>query len=185
MSPFREFFSRSGSFFRKRKLEDDMQEELSHHLAMRAERNIAAGMSPEDAHLHARRTFGGVEQIKERARDAHGWMIFEQLWRDGRYALRQLAKTPIFTISAIVVLALGIGATTAIFSVIQALLIAPLPYPEANRLVLLQSWHKDQGTARLAPATFVDVLSASKAFGGIAASIPTISVSRRFEARCL
>jgi putative ABC transport system permease protein len=172
MSLLREFGFRFGSFFRKRKLEDDMQEELGHHLALRAERNIAAGMSPEDARMHALRTFGGVEQIKERARDARGWMIFEQLWRDWRYALRQLVKTPIFTISAIVVLALGISATTAIFSVIEALLIAPLPYQDSNRLVLLQSRHKDQGTARLAPATFVDILAASKSFEGMAAQYP-------------
>ena len=172
MSFFREFCFRFVSLFRKRKLEDDMQEELRHHLALRAERNMAAGMSPEDARMLALRTFGGVEQIKERARDARGWMIFEQLWRDWRYALRQLVKTPIFTISAIAVLALGIGATTTIFSVIDALLIAPLPYQESNRLVLLQSRHRDQGTARLAPATFVDVLAESKSFAGMAAQYP-------------
>ncbi len=149
-----------------------MQEELGHHLALRAERNVAAGMSPEDARALALRTFGGVEQIKERARDARGWMILDQLWRDWRYAIRQLAMTPVFTTLAIVVLALGIGATTAIFSVIDALLIAPLPYQESNRLVLLQSRHKDQGTARLAPATFEDVLAASKSFGGMAAQYP-------------
>jgi predicted permease len=118
-------------------MERDLDDELRLHVDREAERNIAAGMSPEDARAAARRAFGNVEWLKELSRDARRARFVEALAQDLRYATRTLAKAPGFTAVAILSLGFGIGATTTVFSVIDALDFRPLPYENPDRLVWL------------------------------------------------
>jgi predicted permease len=129
--------SRLRALFRRQQLNAEMDEEMRHHLDAQMRRNLAAGMSLEEAHYAARRSFGGVEQIKERARDQRSWRWLEDLARDLRFAGRTLRKNPGFTLVAVVTLALGIGANTAIFSRVDQLLVRDLPVRNPDRLVLL------------------------------------------------
>jgi predicted permease len=123
--------------FRRSRMERDLDEELQHHIELKTQQNIDAGMSPEEARYAALRAFGGVEQKKEQCRDADRLRWLDDLVRDVRYALRQLRRNPGFTAVAVITLALGIGATTAIFTVVNGVILNPLPYPQADRLVAL------------------------------------------------
>src|SRR5262245_6612297 len=137
MTRLRIFFHRLLGLFLRRRLERELEEEIRSHLEMQIEDNLLQGMSPEDARRAARLRFGGVEQVKEAYRDKSrlGWI--ESLWQDLRYAIRTLFRNPIFSVVALLTLAIGIGSTTAIFSVVHALLLKPLPYPDSDRLVRL------------------------------------------------
>ncbi|HEV2177150.1 MAG TPA: ABC transporter permease [Terriglobia bacterium] len=122
-------------FKRRQRLEQQLDEELRAHLEMLIEENQRRGMSPEEARYAALRSFGGVEQVKEVYRDQRGLPVMETLAQDIRSGLSQLRRNPAFTSVAIVTLALGIGANTAIFSAVYAVLLKPLPYANAGRLV--------------------------------------------------
>jgi len=119
--------TRVGSFFKKRKLEAEMAEEMRLHLELRAERNLVSGMSPADARYAALRSFGGLDQIKERCRSQRAGIWFDQLLQDSRYGIRILLKSPSFTIFVVLALALGIGANTAIFTVLDYTFLTALP----------------------------------------------------------
>src|SRR5262244_4365778 len=130
--------ARLRSLFLKSQVERELDEELRYHTERQTEQNIRMGMNPEEAWQAALKTFGGVEQAKERSRDARGVRWIEELWQDLRYGARMLVKNPAFSITAIGILAIGIGANTAIFSVVYAVMLRPLPFAESGRLAMIK-----------------------------------------------
>src|SRR5713226_3105439 len=158
------------SLLRRPRVERELDDELRFHLEQQVEENIAAGMSSEEARYAARRSIGGLAQIKEGCRDMRRVNFVEELLQDLRYSGRALRRNPGFTTVAVLTLALGIGAVTSVFSVVDATLLRPLPYPQSSRIMEI---------ARLSPrfdhpvpisgADFLDWRARSKAFDAMAA----------------
>ncbi len=144
--------SLSRNLFRKGKVESQLDEELRAYAEMLADEKVAAGIPAQEARRTTLADFGGIEQVKQSVRDRRTGAGLELLWQDVRYALRQLRRNRAFTLTAVITLGLGIGATTAIFSAVYALLLRPLPYPHAGRLMYIESKHQHllpRGRARL------------------------------------
>ncbi len=123
--------------FRRQKVERDLDEELRYHVDRQTELNIARGMPPGEARREAMLSAGGMEALKDECRDARTGRFIETLWQDVRYGMRVLLKNPAFSLAAILTLALGIGANTAIFSLVYGVLLRPLPYQNGSELVVL------------------------------------------------
>src|SRR5690349_12019475 len=162
MAPLRRFLSRILSVFRSSQAERELSKEIDSHLALLEDEFVAKGTSRADAVLAARRAFGGVDQAKERQRDARMFRWIDDLPRDAAYAVRSLRRSPAFTGAAVLTLAIGIGATTAIFSVINRVLLQPLPFPDGDRLVLIREPERTPRTPGLTFAEFLEWRSRSK-----------------------
>lgn len=124
-------------FWRRSKLEQDLGRELEFHIAERISALKNTGLSEDEARRQVRQEFGGIEQVKEECRDTRGTRWIENLYRDIRFALRSLSRTPGFSLLAVAVLSLGIGATTAMFSIARTVLLKPLAYRDPGRLVTI------------------------------------------------
>jgi len=177
------FWIRLRACFQKGRTERDMDDELRFHLERQIEENVSRGMNPKEARYAALRCFGGIDQTKETCRETRGIRIVDELRQDLRYALRMLIKSPGFAIVAVLILALGIGATTAVVSIIDNVVFRALPVWEPDRLAGINS-----------PTSFPDyldfrgddqVFSAVAAFGGTPLELENDQHPDGFSGRCV
>src|SRR5215470_8184799 len=168
------------ALFFKSRLEEELDDEVRFHLEREIEENIVRGMTPEEARYAAIRSFGGVERVKEESRDERGIRLLEELRQDLRYGARMLRKNPGFTLIAVLTLALGIGANTAIFSLVNTILLRPLPVREPQRLVSVFPTILRTGEAlAFSYPNYVDVRDRNDVFSDLAAfHITGMSLSR-------
>jgi predicted permease len=162
--------ARIRALFRRESVLQDIEEELRIHIEMATEENLKRGLPPEEARAAALKSFGNPGRTTEQGYDIRGGGWLEDFWQDLRYGARMLRKQPGFTLIAVLTLALGIGANTAIFSVVNALWLRPLPYPQAEQLVL--AWHRNtkQGDdSFLTSGNYLDLLRQNQAFAQMAA----------------
>jgi putative ABC transport system permease protein len=156
------------SLFRKGRVEQELTEELRFHLENLIEKNLGHGRTREEARYEALRQLGGLEQIKEECRDTRRVNYIESFFQDVRYSLRMLVKNPGFTAVTVLTLALGIGATTAIFSVVYGVLLRPLPYLDSNRIMTVFEVNSKGTWSRLADPNFDDFRDQNRSFQAIA-----------------
>jgi predicted permease len=162
----RRFFARVANLFRGRTVDRELTREIEAHLALLQEEFERRGSAPEEAKYAARRTYGGVEQAKELHREARSFIWIEHLVKDVRYGARSLLRTPGFTLVAVTALAVGIGADTAIFSVVNSVLLRPLAYKDPDRLVTLLH----HGTGPVSTANYIDWRDQSRSFEAMGAA---------------
>src|SRR5690348_2353601 len=167
----RRSLSRLHNFLARTKSDMRIAEELDHHIALQTAENIRAGMSPDEARRQAKLKFGPVESMKQDYRAERGLPSLDTLFQDLRYATRAFRLNPAFFFFAVVVLALGIGANTAIFTVAYNILLRPLPFRDANRLVMVwedaSAYGFPQDTP--APGNYASWKSQNNVFIGMAA----------------
>lgn len=164
------------SWWSRNRRDDDVRRELDSHLELEAEEQQSEGLSPEDARYAAQRTFGNTTRVAEDTRAIWTGMFFERLWQDVRFSLRAMRRYPVATVTAVVTLALGTGANTAIFSIVNTVLIRPLPYKDADRLMTVWSSNRSRGfnTEQVSPLDFADWRSQNHVFEDMAASTDVI-----------
>jgi predicted permease len=167
MNWVRSMASRVAAMFRRRRLDGELDEELRAHLEMAAEENRRRGMGADDAWRQALRDFGGVTQVRETVRMREGVVWVENLGRDVTYAVRQMRKAPGFAAVVVLTLALGIGANASVFSVLNAVLLRPLDFPHADRLVRIASV-KDGNPIGPSPPDMKDFAAQNHTFAAMA-----------------
>jgi predicted permease len=152
------------NLLRRAQFESQLDDEVRAYVDMVADERIAAGMSPSEARRTAMAEFGGIEQVKQAVRDNRAGTFIEICWQDVRFALRQMRRNRGFTLTAVITLGLGIGATSAIFSAVYSLLLKPLPYHDPNQLVSISDTH----SAPIVDPDFVAARSGSRSFEQLA-----------------
>ncbi|HEX2861353.1 MAG TPA: ABC transporter permease, partial [Lacunisphaera sp.] len=156
------------ALFRRDRLEAEMAEEMRAHVELQTERNLATGMEPDEARYAALRQFGNVASVQEQAREGRGLGWLHATAGDARFALRSLRRAPGFALVAVMILTLGVAASTAIYSIVHALLLSPLRYRDPAQLVAIRSAHPRSNVTDLAPGTFGD-LAGRASFSAVAA----------------
>ena len=144
------------SLLHRNRMEQDLDDEVQFHIEMRTRQHIESGMAPDQARRTAARAFGNSVSIRERTRDAWGLGSLEMLWQDVSYAVRTIGRSPGFTVATVLTLALAIGANTAVFSVVNSVLLAPLPFPDPDRLVALREMSRNGDPTNTSFTTYVD-----------------------------
>ena len=163
--------ARLGGWLVRQERESRLTDEMRFHVDMQAEALVRGGAEPSEARRRALVAFGGRERWRDAARDEYRAQFFDRLGQDVRYGVRSLLHARVYTAAAIATLALGIGATTAIFSVVDAVLLRPLPYADPNGLVMLWEHHmSDVGDAHnvTGPANFLDWREEARSFSAMA-----------------
>lgn len=155
-------------FWQSKKMDEQLDKELRFHLDQRMQDLIAHGVAPDEARRQAQMEFGGPTQIAEDCREARGTRWLEDLLHDFRYALRMLRNKPAFTVASVITLAVGIGASTAIFSAVDPILFEPLPYPQANRIMMIWDGNNDGSRTPGTFGAFRAMVEGSKAFESLA-----------------
>jgi macrolide transport system ATP-binding/permease protein len=153
----------------RRRLDDELEEEIRSHLEMQADEFVRQGISADEARLEARRRFGGVEQVKETYRDRRGLPAVESLARDLRYSARLLGRAPVFAGVAIATLGIGIGASTAMFTLLNRAMLQPLPVSEPGQLVSLNNSAPNRVFPTFSYPTYLDLRDRNTVFAGLAA----------------
>ncbi len=166
---FSDLVFRVRSLFQAKTVEADLDDELRFHFEQQREKYLKSGLTPPEALRRVRLEFGGLDQVKEECREARGRQLMETLFQDIRYALRTLRKSTTFTCVALLTLALGIGANTAIFSVVYAVLLRPLPYHDPSRVIVLNETTPNVGTVSVSYPNYLDFRAQSRAFSEMAA----------------
>ena len=172
MSWLHRWFNRMRNLLTRSRIDCEIAEELAAHLDMRAEHNETAGMDRNEARRKAHIRFGNATVIRERTAEIDVALSLERFWADVRFALRQLRRAPGFSITTILILSLGIGACTAIFSAVKPILIDPLPYPQARRLMMLWEAAKEGQPLHTTVGTFYGLQERSHSFAAIAVLKP-------------
>src|SRR5216110_2639953 len=158
------FWLRLQTLFRRDRITQRLDDEIQFHLDQQIAENISAGMSPDEARYAAQRTFGNPTFLKEKARDTWGWIWLDQAGQDLRYGLRTLRNSKGFTSVAVLTLALGIGANTAIFSLLDGLVLRDLSVPHPKQLVRFGVHRPDDTSAHLSLPMFEEFSSGQKIF---------------------
>jgi predicted permease len=158
-----------GALLRRQRVEHELDAELHFHLEMEIEKNLRAGLAPEEARRAALRAFGGVDRVKEQVRDAWGLRVVDTLRQDVRTGLRSLRRNPLFALVVMLTMAMGIGANAAIFSVVNGVILRPLPYDGGDRLVVLRQQQPRAGVDDMGFSykEIVDVRRESRALAGL------------------
>jgi putative ABC transport system permease protein len=172
MEWFNILMARLRAMFRRESVLHDIEEELRIHVEMETETNIKRGMPPDEARSDALKTFGNPVRNTELGYDVRGGGWVEGLWQDLRYGVRMLVKSPGFTLTAVLTLALGIGANTAIFSFVNAVLLKPLPYPDPERIVSVWEKRPDGGNNYISTLNFLDWERQNRCFQFLSAIAP-------------
>ncbi|HVH59384.1 MAG TPA: ABC transporter permease [Candidatus Sulfotelmatobacter sp.] len=154
---------------RRKRMMQNLDQDIREHIEMEAQDNIGRGMSVEEARYAAVRRFGNVTRVKEEIREVWSFVWLEQLWQDIRYALRMLCKSPGFAAIATLTLALGIGANTSLFSVVNGVLLNPLPYPYSSQVVTAANWFPGFGEGSISYPDFLDWARLNHTFSSLAA----------------